>query len=80
MNRTAIKDVMYGGVMEIMRNRQYYYQSSVGSVYNHFTDEGREALQEFFNVMGGKMMEAEHDDLNQRAKDLVLKELKGKAQ
>ena len=76
MQRPAIKDVVYGGMMEIMRNRQYYYHSSVGSTYSHFTDEGREVMIEFLNVIGGKMMEAEHDELDQRAKELVINELK----
>lgn len=78
MKRSAIKDVMYGGVMEIMRNSNYYYHSSVNPMYSHFKDEGSQALQEFFNVMAGKMMEAEEEDLDQRAKNLVLKELKNK--
>jgi hypothetical protein len=78
MQRSAIKDVIYGGVMEIMRNRQYYYHSSVGSAYSHFTEEGREVLMEFLNTMGGKMMEAEHEELNERAKQQVIAELKKK--
>jgi hypothetical protein len=79
MQRPAIKDMIYGGLMEIMRNRQYYYHSGVGSAYSHFTDEGREAVQEFINVMGGKMMEAEHEELDARAKQLVIKGLKGES-
>lgn len=76
MQRPAIKDIVYGGMMEIMRNRQYYYHSSVGSTYSHFTDEGREVMIEFLNVVGGKMMEAEHEELNERAKQQVINELK----
>ena len=76
MQRPAIKDVVYGGLMEIMRNRQYYYHSGIGSNYSHFTDEGREAVQEFLNTMSGKMMEAEHEELDARAKELVINELK----
>ena len=78
MQRPAIKDMIYGGLMEIMRNRQYYYHSGVGSHYSHFTDEGREAVQEFFNLMSGKMMEAEHAELDERAKQQVINELKKK--
>lgn len=64
--------------MEIMKNRQYYYHSGIGSNYSHFTDEGREAVQEFLNVVSGKMMEAEHEDLNARAKQQVIDGLKKK--
>ena len=76
MQRPAIKDVVYGGMMEIMRNRQYYYHSGVGSHYSHFTDEGREVMIEFLNTMSGKMMEAEHEELDARAKQQVINELK----
>jgi len=78
MQRAAIKDTIYGGLMEIMRNRQYYYHSGIGSNFNHFTDEGREAVQEFLNAMASKMIEAEHAELNARAKELVVNELKKK--
>jgi regulator of sigma D len=79
MDRTAIKDLLYGGMMEMMRNRQYYYNSGVNSSYNSWTDEGREALAEYMTLVAGKMWEAEQVELNARAKEMVLKELKTKS-
>jgi hypothetical protein len=76
MHRSAIKDMIYGGLMEVMRNRNYYYHSGIGSNYSHFTEEGHKAVLEFLNVMASKMMESEHEELDARAKELVLKELK----
>jgi hypothetical protein len=77
MDKQAIKDVMFGGLSELMKNRKYYYFSSVGANYCHFTDDGQKALQEYMNLMGAKLCEAEEAELNQRAKDLVIKGLKG---
>lgn len=77
MDRQAVKDLMYGGLMEIMRNREYYYHSGVGSHYSHFTDRGKEAINEYVSLISGKMFEAEQAELDKRAKDLVIKELKG---
>ena len=77
MDKQAIKDVMFGGLSEIMKNRKYYYFSSVGSNYCHFTVEGKEALLEYMNLMGAKLCEVEEAELNRRAKDLVIKGLKG---
>ena len=77
MDKQAIKDVMFGGLSEIMKNRKYYYFSSVGSNYCHFTEEGKEALLEYMNLMGAKLCEVEEAELNRRAKDLVIKGLKG---
>jgi hypothetical protein len=79
MDRPAIKDFMYGGLMEIMRNRQYFYNSGVGSAYSHFTEEGHKAIQEYMTLVAGKMLEAEQNELDARAKQLVMKSLKGES-
>ena len=77
MQTSAIKELMYGGVRELMNNRTYYYHSSVGQQYSHWTDEGQKVLAEYMNLIGYKMIETEEAILNQRAKELVLKGLKG---
>jgi hypothetical protein len=76
MDRPAIKDLLYGGMIELMRNRQYYYNSGVNSTYNNWTEEGKAALADYMNLVAGKMWEAEQAELNARAKELVLKELR----
>jgi hypothetical protein len=77
MDRGAIKDFIYGGVMEIMNNRQYYYKSSVGQGYSYFTEEGEKALVEYMNLVSWKMIEAENNELNARSKEMVMRNLKG---
>lgn len=76
MQKDAIKDLVYGGIEEIINNRKYYYASSVGFGYNHFTEEGKEALCEFMDLMAYKIREAEQEDLNSRAKQQVINGLK----
>jgi hypothetical protein len=77
MNKEAIKELMFGGVTEMLKNRNLYYHSTVGPTYCHFTEEGKEALQEYMNLMAYKILEAEEASLNKRAKELVIKGLKG---
>jgi len=77
MDSNAIKELMYGGVKELMNNRTYYYYSNIGQNYSHWTEEGQQALAEYMNLMGYKMLEIEEASLNRRARDLVLKGLKG---
>jgi hypothetical protein len=77
MNKDAIKDFMYGGVAELMRNRTYYYYSSVAPEYCHWTEEGEQALAEYMTLVGRQMLMAEEKELDQRAKDMVLNKLKG---
>jgi hypothetical protein len=79
MDKGALKEFMYGGLMEIMNNRQYYYKSSVGQGYCHFTEEGERALVEYMNLISFKMIEAENNELNARSKAIVLKGLKGES-
>lgn len=77
MDKQAVKDLVFGGLHELMMNRRYYHFSSVGQSYSYWTDEGKEALHEYMTVMGWKLKEAEESEINQRAKDLVVKGLKG---
>ena len=77
MDTNTVKELMYGGVRQLMRNREYYYHSAVCMDYSHWTEKGQQALTEYLNLMGYKMLQAEEKELNQRAKDLVIKGLKG---
>jgi hypothetical protein len=77
MERSAIKELMYGGINELMHNHKYYYYSDVGGDYCHWTEEGKAALIEYMNMISYRMMRAEEEDINKRSKDLVMKGLKG---
>ena len=77
MDKQAVKDLMFGGLNELMNNRRYYYHSGVGQAYSHWTDEGKEALVEYMNVMGWKLKEAEEADIRKKAKELTMNALKG---
>ena len=77
MEKQAIKELMYGGLKEIMNNSKYYYKSSVGKNYSSFTSTGVDVVKEFVTDIAGYIIEAENAELDQRAKDMVIKELKG---
>jgi hypothetical protein len=77
LEKSALKDLLYGGISEILSNRQYYYHSSIGAEYSHFTDAGKAAMADYLNIMGAAMIKAEEASLNKRAKDLVINGLKG---
>ena len=77
MNTKAIKDIMFGGISELIKNKNFYYFSTVGAEYCHWTEEGKVELQAYMDLMAYKMLEAEEESLNKRAKELVIKGLKG---
>jgi hypothetical protein len=76
MEKAAIKDLVYGGLEELVNNRRYYYHSSVVSAYSHLTDDGKAAVVEFMDLMAFKIRECEQADLESRAKQQVLDALK----
>lgn len=77
LEKNAVKELFYGGVMEILNNPNYYYNSKVGLDYNHFTERGKAAMDEYLKTMAGLMLKAEEESLNKRAKELVIQGLKG---
>ena len=76
MEKGALKHLIYGSLEELIRDRRYYYHSSVGESYSHFTEEGKEAVQEFMGAMAYKIRAAEEADLERRAKEQTLNALK----
>ena len=77
MDKDAVKNLIFGGVCELMRDRRYYYRSSIGANYCHFTDLGEVALKEFMSQMAEVIHRAEEAELDKRAKEMVIKGLKG---
>lgn len=76
MEKPAIKNIIYGGINELMQNERYYRHSKIGRGYCRWTAEGLEAVSEFMNEMAFYIYEAEQESLDQRSKDILLKELK----
>ncbi len=76
MEKSAIKDLMYGGIEEILRNKKYYYHSTVGESYSHFTKEGEEAVLLYVTMLSYNIRAAEEADLERRAREQTLAALK----
>lgn len=76
MDRGAIKEFMYGGIAEIMRNRKYFYHSSIGSNYSHWTEDGQKAIAEYMLIVSQKMLEAEEAEIRNKAKEMTMGALK----
>jgi hypothetical protein len=77
MEQLALKETLYAGIHALAENRRYYYRSAMGTDYSHWTDEGILAVSEYTKIMVELMLAEEERSLNKRAKDLVIKGLKG---
>ena len=77
MDKGAIKQLMYGGIKELMNDRRFYYNSSMGKNYSYFTDAGKVAVYEFVTEIASYITDAENADLDKRAKEMMINDLKG---
>lgn len=67
---------VYAGLFEILKDKNLYYQSGIDSKYDKFTEKGELAVLEWIKFMAPKMVEVEKQELDARAKQLVVEELK----
>jgi hypothetical protein len=72
MERQAIKDLLYGGICELMQNKRYFYHSPISSDYCHWTEDGERAMIEYLTMMAARMVDADQEQLDQRAKEMVM--------
>lgn len=76
MKKDTLKDILYGSICEMTRNRELYYRSSVGSKYCHWTEQGREDLFELLEEYTKKMIDVEQEIDEARAKQMTFETLK----
>lgn len=79
MDKESTKNIIYGGLRELVLDHRYYYHSSVGPEYCHFTDIGVNAVKSFIAQMALNIHKVEEADLDRRAKEMVIKGLKGES-
>jgi hypothetical protein len=68
-----IKNLLYGSIREITRDRRYYYDSSYRP---HFTEDGVRVVGEMLNLYAEKIQQAIKEADEQRSKDMVMNALK----
>ena len=72
------KDVVYGSLLELSKNKLVWYESSIDSKYSHLTDEGKEAIIDIIENMFREMQDIEQQVIKETAKQQTLDALKGK--
>lgn len=77
MDKQALKNILYGSIVELAKDRKYYKYSDFGDKYCYYTDVGEKAVLEILQTWTAKLLQEEQKLLDKRAKELVLKGLKG---
>ena len=81
MKRQALKDQLYGGILEMTKNRTLFNKSDIGKEhrYSDWTSAGEKELLEFIKQMTTNMLVSEDAEIDARAKDMVFNKLKEKS-
>jgi len=64
------------GILEILKDKDLYYVSTVDSKYNKLTEKGQQALLDYVTMMGPHILENKEKLLAKKAKQMVWEELK----
>lgn len=78
IKRSMAKDVVYGSLLELSKNKLVWYESSIDSKYSHLTDEGKEAIIDIIENMFREMQDIEQQVIKETAKQQTMDTLKGK--
>jgi hypothetical protein len=70
------KKQVYAGLLEILQDSKYYYNSSVGASYSHLTEDGKAALLDFIEHSAPRMLKKQKEEFELKAKEMVWDELK----
>jgi hypothetical protein len=71
-----VEKMILGSVKELVKDRELFYNSSVGAEYCHLTEEGEKAVKEMLNVLLPRLIRAQELEDIERSKQLMLDELK----
>lgn len=76
MNRVALKEMLYGSLKEMLSNSKFIYNSNIDPTYSEWTEFGKTEIMEFLKHVSFLMARAEREELDYRAKEMVLESLK----
>jgi hypothetical protein len=76
MRSQDVETMLVGSIKEILKNKTYFYYSSVGPGYCYLTEDGHRVIIEAVNMLGARMISALEQEDIERSKQLMLDELK----
>ncbi len=70
------KDIIYGALLELSRNKQVWHESTVSAEYSHLTEEGRDAIIHVVEDMFRGLQIIHNQEVKEEAKRQTLEALK----
>jgi hypothetical protein len=71
-----VEKMIVGSLKEIIKDRNYFHNSTVGPEYCHLTAEGIHAVGEAMNLLLPRLLKAQELEDIERSKAIVFQELK----
>lgn len=76
IKRSMNKDLVYGGLLELSRNRLVWHESTVSAEYSHLTEDGQKAIIHVVENMFRGLQTIHEQEVKEEAKRQTLESLK----
>lgn len=76
IRRSMNKDMVYGSLMELVKNRQVWHESTVSPEYSHLTEDGKDAIVHVIEEMFRGLQTIHNLEVKEEAKRQTLENLK----
>jgi hypothetical protein len=76
IKRSMNKDLVYGGLLELSRNKLVWHESTVSPEYSHLTEDGQKAIIHVVENMFRGLQIIHNQEVKEEAKRQTLASLK----
>jgi hypothetical protein len=76
LRRSMNKDIVYGALLELSRNKTVWHESSVSPEYSHLTEDGKDAIIHVIEDMFRGLQSIHNQEVKEEAKRQTLEALK----
>lgn len=76
IKRSMNKDLVYGGLLELAKNRLVWHESTVSAEYSHLTDDGKKAIIHVVENMFRGLQTIHEQEIKEEAKRQMLDSIK----
>lgn len=76
LKRSMNKDIIYGALLELSKNKQVWHESTVSPEYSHLTEDGKVAIIHVIEDMFRGLQTIHNQEVKEEAKRQTLEALK----
>lgn len=76
IKRSMNKDLVYGGLLELSRNRLVWHESTVSPEYSHLTEDGQKAIIHIVENMFRGLQTIHEQEIKEEAKRQTMDALR----